>query len=118
MSAARNAGIVESGAELIAFLDADDEWMPDFLEVIMRLREEYPEAGIYGTSYVIMTENGNHKAPRLKGLPSPQWEGVLQSYFKTAAYSDSRYARPRHAFLNIFFKRSACLSWGREWART
>src|SRR4051794_11156145 len=32
VSAARNAGVAESGAELIAFLDADDRMKPDRLE--------------------------------------------------------------------------------------
>ena len=32
LSAARNAGIRESDSEFIAFLDADDEWLPNKLE--------------------------------------------------------------------------------------
>jgi glycosyltransferase involved in cell wall biosynthesis len=50
VSVARNRGINEAKSELIAFLDADDEWMPDYLETILRLREKYPCAGLYATS--------------------------------------------------------------------
>lgn len=50
VSVARNRGINEAKSELIAFLDADDEWMLDYLETILRLREKYPCAGLYATS--------------------------------------------------------------------
>jgi len=50
VSAARNRGIEEAKSELVSFLDADDEWMPDYLETILRLSEKYPEAGLYATS--------------------------------------------------------------------
>ena len=35
--AARNLGIAESRADLVAFLDADDEWLPGHLATILRL---------------------------------------------------------------------------------
>ena len=34
---ARNLGIAESRADLVAFLDADDEWLPGHLATILRL---------------------------------------------------------------------------------
>jgi glycosyltransferase involved in cell wall biosynthesis len=50
-AAARNRGISEARSELIAFLDADDEWQPGFLEAVIALRGAYPEAGILATGY-------------------------------------------------------------------
>lgn len=55
VSAARNNGVDAAKAELVAFLDADDEWLPEFLETILRLRERWPEAGLYGTGYRVVT---------------------------------------------------------------
>ncbi len=44
-SAARNRGIAAAQDERVAFLDADDEWKPWFLETILNLETRYSEAG-------------------------------------------------------------------------
>lgn len=82
VSVARNRGINEAKSELIAFLDADDEWMPDYLETILRLREKYPCAGLYATS--IKTEFIDNvlmdKDEELRKLIPD--EGLIFNYFK------------------------------------
>jgi glycosyltransferase involved in cell wall biosynthesis len=82
VSIARNKGIEEANFKLIAFLDADDEWMPDYLETILRLRENYPDAGMYVTSLktefidnVLMDKDEELR----KLIPD---EGLLLNYFK------------------------------------
>jgi len=56
--AARNLGARESGADWIAFLDADDEWSPGLLEEYRRLAAMFPEVGFLGTSHREMLPNG------------------------------------------------------------
>lgn len=48
VSSARNMGIELAKGEYVSFLDADDKWDPTYLEELVRLIEDCPEAGIYG----------------------------------------------------------------------
>jgi glycosyltransferase involved in cell wall biosynthesis len=53
VAAARNAGIAAARAPFVAFLDADDVWLPRKLEVTMALFERQPGATLAFTGYVI-----------------------------------------------------------------
>ncbi len=55
---ARNRGIRESRYELIAMLDGDDEWDPDFLAAVVGLADRFPEAGILATGYRTVYRGG------------------------------------------------------------
>ncbi|WP_052735517.1 glycosyltransferase family 2 protein [Methanosarcina mazei] len=106
VSAARNRGVKEAKADLIAFLDADDEWMPTFLETILRLRKNYPNAGAYATAYNTFTKNKRTQIFDNKVIPQSPWEGLLPNYFRAAAVGQypvcsSAVAIPKEVFLKV-----------------
>jgi glycosyltransferase involved in cell wall biosynthesis len=81
-AAARNRGVAESNADLIAFLDADDQWDQDFLEQIYFLTEEYPTAGLFATSYRI-SDGTKTQYPQISELAIPLCgHGILDNYLK------------------------------------
>lgn len=53
VSAARNRGMTAAQGELIALLDADDEWHPAHLRNLAGLFTDFPQARVYGTGYAI-----------------------------------------------------------------
>jgi glycosyltransferase involved in cell wall biosynthesis len=85
VSGARNRGAAEATTNYIAFLDADDEWMPHHLEAIFRLIEKFPEAGMYATAYKIQNAEGKVQWADYKYIPDAPWEGALPDYFKSGA---------------------------------
>lgn len=79
--AARNRGIAQAVSPYLAFLDADDEWKPDFLTHIKRLMNNFPDCGAYATSAQIIQSDGSIVYPRLTGLPPEPWIGIIPNFF-------------------------------------
>lgn len=88
VAAARNRGIAETTGELVAFIDADDRWEPDFLETVLRLREKFPACGMMATRYAVVSPDGRTRPSFVSGVDSGAWEGILDDYFGVAAASE------------------------------
>ena len=61
MSASRNLGIHNAKGKYLAFLDADDYWLPDKLETHVGILESHPQVGmLYGTAKYWFSWMGPH----------------------------------------------------------
>ena len=88
VSTARNNGVAASQGDFVCFLDADDWWEPTFLEEMDNLITEFPDAGIYGTSYRIVSEANHKTRDAVLGVKSGFEKGYI-NYFK--AYAKTYY---------------------------
>lgn len=93
VSTARNNGVKQARFEYVAFLDADDWWDERFLEEMKILITQFPEAGLYGSSYFIVRN----------GMKTPAQVGVAADF--DAGYIDyfGVYARTFWVPINCSF---------------
>lgn len=87
VSAARNTGIENAKYDLIAFLDADDEWHPDYLQKQIGLIKKYSEASVFATNYQFKNEKGELSPTIINKLPFEGEDGILSNYFYVASCS-------------------------------
>jgi len=84
VSTARNNGAKQAKENYLAFLDADDEWHPEYLAKMMRLIEQFPDAGLWASSYYIV-KNGRNRLATV-GVEKDFSKGIInycQVYAKT-----------------------------------
>lgn len=77
VSAARNFGISKATRPILAFLDADDKWEPDYLKIVLQMIKTYPDAGIFATGYYM----NNKEKTFLNHIPHFPQMGIID-YFK------------------------------------
>jgi len=75
--AARNYGVARASSEWVAFLDADDEWRRDFIEMTGALAESHPNVvAVFSNTFVPTL-----RRPLLRRVPASAH--ILDDYFKT-----------------------------------
>src|SRR6056297_2743784 len=80
---ARNKGIKESYGEFIAFLDSDDYWLPEKLEMQMNYFKNHPEVAMVYTRHWKEIDTGKNKImPKKNKLV----EGYIYKYLLFSSY--------------------------------
>jgi len=101
----RNRGVAEAKCDLVAFLDADDAWKPDFLLHIQRLYNNFPDCGAYATAYEMMMPGNNAILLRFKEIPPTPWIGIIPDFFKLMQsgnpFCSSSVAIPKKTFQEL-----------------
>jgi glycosyltransferase involved in cell wall biosynthesis len=96
VSTARNTGLSASKGEYIAFLDCDDTWIPEKLQLQVEILEKYPSVGLtFGNLELV-----NQKREKLDSTPlssnlrhSPSWEDLLTGNSPTLYPSSSMWRK-------------------------
>jgi len=103
LSATRNHGISKANGDVIALLDADDIWLPTFLETIHNLYLTYPKAAIFGTDYVETYTSHEDLTPQ-KNIAS----SLKGTSFLMADFFEASMFQPIFCQSSLAFKKEIC----------
>lgn len=72
VASARNAGWDAATQPYIAFLDADDEWRPEKLDIQYEYMRKDPKIAVTGHQYILL----RNSKPILHNLPTPSYKSI------------------------------------------
>ena len=80
-AAARNAGIQAASADAIAWLDSDDYWEPNHLEIVASLLDRYPDAAVASSAVRrVGTATGTWYCNVPDGPPSDVFQNAFRDW--------------------------------------
>lgn len=83
VSVARNQGITSSTGLFIAFLDADDLWLPKHLQNLYDLIHEVPNSGIYASRYVSRVAENKLLSNKFLDVDE-NFGGIVPDFFRSS----------------------------------
>ena len=107
VSAARNRGVEEARFDLVAFLDADDLWKPEYLQTQYDLSRKYPQCDVFACNYEFVYADESTHPTVIRKLPFEGQDGILDNYFEVASCS-----HPPICSISIMVRKEALLRIG------
>ena len=87
--AARNHGLNLATGELLAFLDADDYWKPNFLKNCCEFLQQHPTAIAVNTGFTVISQDGTSKDyPEFVDDPNDRAPRLLDDFYEFWATHD------------------------------
>lgn len=87
VSAARNRGVEKARFNLVAFLDADDRWKPQYLQTQYELSQKYSQCDVFACNYELVHADGSIHPTIIRKLPFTGQDGLMDNYFEVASCS-------------------------------
>ncbi|MDT8447466.1 MAG: glycosyltransferase [bacterium] len=116
VSVARNRGLEQAQGDWIAFLDADDIWLPEKLELQLAAAQRADQPSIVYSDFVAFDEAGNEQRPKYLRLfpPEKQQGWVLETMLQHNFMGLLTVMLPREALkkVGVF---STSLGQGEDW---
>ncbi len=81
LGGARNTGIRHANGEYVGLLDADDQWYPNYLETMVSIADQHPEAAIFYCNARYTDEHGVD-SPQLVGVPAISSGEIYQTLLR------------------------------------
>jgi glycosyltransferase involved in cell wall biosynthesis len=86
VSAARNTGIKLAKYDFVAFLDADDLWLPNYLLEQSRLIADFSQASMWGMGWGSLGDAGHHEVDH--GGIEYNFRNIISNYFERSSHAN------------------------------